>query len=50
MVAMKILSCLIYQRKSNDLRDIWVENIGDNIVYFVTISTVRAIMILEDNR
>lgn len=34
VVAIKIPFCLIYQGKSRDLRDTWVEDIGDNTIYF----------------
>lgn len=38
-VAMKILPVLIYQRESGDLRDIWVDDIGDDTVYFTATPT-----------
>ncbi len=38
-IAMKIPLILIYHKESGDLRDSWVENVGDDTVYFVTTST-----------
>ena len=33
-VVMKISTILIYQGKSGNLRDSWVEDVGDDTVYF----------------
>lgn len=38
-VAMKIPHVLIYQGESGDLRDSWVEDIGDDTVYFAATPT-----------
>lgn len=37
IIAIKILSILIYQEESKNLQDSWVENIGNNIIYFAAI-------------
>lgn len=39
VVVMKILPVLIYQGESGDLRDTWVDNISDDIIYFAATPT-----------
>lgn len=36
---MKILFIFIYQKESGDLKDSWIKDVGDNIVYFVATPT-----------
>lgn len=38
IVTMKILPIFIYQGELKDLRDSWIENIGNNTIYFIVIS------------
>lgn len=38
-IVMKILPLLIYQEESKNWKDYWIENISDNIVYFVLMPT-----------
>lgn len=37
MIAIKILFILIYQEELGDLRNNWIENISNNIIYFIAI-------------
>ena len=34
-----ILPALIYQRESKDLRNSWIENLGEEKIYFTTTPT-----------